>query len=84
MPGLNTEIMQQGIIYMVQTQNLGGQRRSIETTIYSQGLLLLRRSRSYTEILGAPDFEAALEQKMEEAHQEAIRDIRDGKISALA
>lgn len=67
---------------MVQTQDLGPQYRSIETTIYKKGLLLQRRRFDYGPLLGRPDLRNTLADKMESMHGEALRDIRAGKLAS--
>lgn len=80
MPGFNTEIMHKGILYMVQTQDLSPNYTSIETTIYKKGRLVQRRRFDYAELLGNPDFRARRDRLMEELHQKALQDFREGKM----
>ncbi len=69
-------------VYHVQTEDHGGSRHLIETTVYMGGRLIHRRKTSYEELLASPNFsEAALRQQLEEQHKGVIDELRSGALT---
>ena len=79
--GFNTEVKIGSTVYHVQTEDYGGNRHSIETTVYMGGRLIHRRKSSYEELLDSPNFsDAALRQRLEEQHKGVIDELRGGTL----
>jgi len=80
--GFNTEVKIGSTVYHVQTEDYGGNRHEIETTVYMGGRLLHRRKTSYEELLDSPNFsDAALRQRLEEQHKGIIDELRAGTLA---
>ncbi len=80
--GFNTEVKIGSTVYHVQTEDYGGNRHQIETTVYKGGRLIHRRKTSYEELLDSPNFsDAALRQRLEEQHKGIIDELRAGTLA---
>jgi len=80
--GFNTEVKIGSTVYHVQTEDHGGNRHLIETTVYMGGRLIHRRKTSYEELLDSPNFsDAALRQRLEEQHKAIIDELRAGTLT---
>jgi hypothetical protein len=80
--GFNTEVKIGSTVYHVQTEDHGGSRHLIETTVYMGGRLIHRRKTSYEELLDSPNFsDAALRQRLEEQHKGVIDELRSGALT---
>ena len=80
--GFNTEVKIGSTVYHVQTEDHGGSRHLIETTVYMAGRLIHRRKTSYEELLASPNFsDAALRQQLEEQHKGVIDELREGSLT---
>lgn len=80
--GFNTEVKIGATVYHVQTEDHGGNRHLIETTVYMGGRLIHRRKNSYEELLDSPNFsDAALRQRLEEQHKGVIDELRAGSLT---
>jgi hypothetical protein len=80
--GFNTEVKIGNTVYHVQTEDHGGTKHLIETTVYMGGRLIHRRKNSYEELLDSPNFsDAALRQRLEEQHKGVIDELRGGSLT---
>lgn len=83
--GFNTEVKIGSSGYHVQTEDHGGNRHLIETTVYMGGRLIHSRKTSYEELLDSPNFsDAALRQRLEEQHKGIIDELRAGSLAVDA
>ena len=79
--GFNTEVKIGSSVYHVQTEDYGGNKHLIETTVYMGGRLIHRRRGSYEELLDSPHFsDGALRQRLEEQHKGVIDELRAGSL----
>jgi hypothetical protein len=81
--GFNTDVRLGEHVYHVQTEDRGPSRPSIDTAIYDQGRVLLRRSSSYAEFVGTSEFtDEILRQRVEQQHRTIIEELRSGALTA--
>ncbi len=80
--GFNTEVKIGDHVYHVQTEDHGGQKHLLETTVYLGGRLVHRRKVSYEELLESPNFsEADVRGRLEEQHRGVIEELRSGSLT---
>jgi hypothetical protein len=79
--GHNTNVQVGNILFHVQTEDRGFQHPFIDTTVYSEGRVLHRRTTSYYDVLEMDgDHEQVLQKRVEEQHRGVIEEIRDGTL----
>jgi hypothetical protein len=81
--GFNTDVRVGDQVFHVQTEDRGAAYKAIDTAVYQNGRVLLRRSISYR----SPDSPAAfsedeLRQKVENQHRTVIDELRSGALDA--
>jgi hypothetical protein len=80
--GFNTEVKIGNHVYHVQTEDHGGQKHLLETTVYLGGRLVHRRKVSYEELLESPNFsETDVRGRLEEQHRGVIDELRSGSLT---
>jgi hypothetical protein len=80
MSGLSNEILRQGSVVKVQTEDKGPRTPVIESHIYRQGRLLHSRKTSYLPLLGGPDSGLKILRLMKDQHQALLDDIAAGRL----
>jgi hypothetical protein len=81
--GFNTDVGAGDRTFHVQTEDRGPGRPVIDTAVYQNGRVLLRRSTSYEEFARSPEFSAdALRQRVEHQHRTVIEELRTGTLAA--
>jgi hypothetical protein len=79
--GHNTNIALGAVKYHVQTEDAGIASALIDTTVYSGGRVLHRRTNSYLDLLPLnADREEALKLRLDEQHRQVIEEIRSGAL----
>jgi hypothetical protein len=77
--GFNTEIMQEGTVYHVQTEPRKG--AVIETSVYVEGAIIHSLKTSYHELVNTPQYsEEKFRELLEAQHRRVIVQVRGGKI----
>jgi hypothetical protein len=77
--GHNTNVSVGAHKYHVQTEDAGASSALIDTTVYSGGRVLHRRTSNYLDLLPLnADREKALKLRLDEQHRQVLEDIRTG------
>jgi hypothetical protein len=83
--GFNTDIRVGDQIFHVQTEDRGPSHPAIDTAVYQNGRVVLRRSSNYQEFAASPEFAPeGVRQRVEEQHRAVIQDLRSGTITVPA
>ena len=77
--GFNTNVRVADRVYHVQTEDLGEQRRLIDTSVYLEGRVVHRHSSRYEQFPPAND-PAGLRRRVEHQHREVIELLRAGTL----
>ena len=81
--GFNTDVPRGARVFHVQTEDRGPQYHSIDTVVYQNGRILHRRSVSYADFAGSPEFlPDALGQRVENQHRDVVEAVRSGALDA--
>jgi hypothetical protein len=78
--GFNTNVRVADRVFHVQSEDLGEERRIVETTVYLDGRIVHRRSSNYMQLPPANDA-PALRRRVEHQHREVIDLLRAGKLT---
>jgi len=77
--GFNTDISHRDRVLHIQTEDRGPSRPVIDTAVYQNGRVLLRKSLGYGEFTASADFTAEwLRGRVAEHHRSVIEDLRAG------
>lgn len=79
MAGYNSKIEHKGIIFLVQTQDLGRPSNCVESIIYKAGKALAPRKTFYTQHLNSPNLIATINGIIEQQHNAIKEAISAGK-----
>ena len=83
--GFNTDIRVGEQIFHVQTEDRGPSHPVIDTAVYQNGRVLLRRSSNYQEFAASAEFSPeGVRQRVEEQHRAVIQDLRSGTLTVPA
>ena len=81
--GFNTDVQIGSQIYHVQTEDRGPAHPVIDTAVYQNGRVLLRRSSNYQHFVVSEEFNSqGLRERVEEQHRSVIDDLRSGALEA--
>ena len=78
--GFNHNIRFRGKVYHVQTEDGGKDNPQIITHAFQGGAILDSVRTSYADLLGRPDWQADLKDRMKAQHLEEIRRLMSGDI----
>ncbi len=79
--GHNSNVRVGDILFHVQTEDRGFQHPFIDTTVYSEGRVLHRRTTSYYDVLEMDgNREEILQKRVEEQHRSVTEEIREGTL----
>jgi hypothetical protein len=79
--GHNSNVRVGDVLFHVQTEDRGFQHPFIDTTVYSEGRVLHRRTTSYYDLLEMDgNREEILQKRVEEQHRNVIEEIRAGTL----
>jgi|SRR3990172_6321961 len=81
--GYNTNMRYKGKVYHVQTEDSGPDRHTLVTLLYHEGAILGSRKTGYADLLGLPDFEERLREKMKEQHKEMLKGLIGGRFDDI-
>jgi hypothetical protein len=77
--GHNSNVTVGANTFHVQTEDRGTVSAMIDTTVYSRGRVLHRRTKSYSDLLPLnPDREQALKLRLDDQHRTVMEEIRSG------
>ena len=81
--GFNTDVRVGDQLFHVQTEDRGPSRPAIDTAVYQNGRVLLRRSSDYKDFAASPEFNPeGVRQRVEEQHRAIIHELRSGTLGA--
>ncbi len=78
--GFNHNIRFRGKVYHVQTEDGGQENPQIVTHLFHGGVIVDTMRHPYGDLLGLPDWQAALRERMKAQHLEEIRRLLAGEI----
>ena len=79
MAGLNSKIEHGGVIFLVQTQDMGSPYNCVESIIYKSGKALAPKKTFYIQHLDSPDLKAKIDRMIRQQHESILDDITSGK-----
>lgn len=83
--GFNTDVRVGEQVFHVQTEDRGPSHPVIDTAVYQNGRVLLRRSSNYQDFVASSEFSPeGVRQRVEEQHRSIIQELRSGAIGAPA
>jgi hypothetical protein len=83
--GFNTDVRVGDQVFHVQTEDRGPSHPAIDTAVYHNGRVLLRRSSSYQEFAVSAEFTPEeVRQRVESQHRAVIQELRSGTLGAPA
>ena len=81
--GFNTDVTLGDRVFHVQTEDRGPQHPSIDTVVYRNGRILLRKSSNYVEFAASAGFSAEnLKRRVETQHRQVIDSLRSGALDS--
>ena len=83
MPGHNSDIEHNGLMFHVQTQDQGMNAQYIESIVYKSGKVLASRRTYYTNFLHSPTLKDKIHKIINEQHEGVLKDISDGSFDHL-
>jgi hypothetical protein len=78
MPGYNTDIEHNGLMFHVQTQDQGANTQYVESIVYKSGKVLASRRTYYTNFLNSPTLNDKINKIIDEQHEGILKDISEG------
>jgi hypothetical protein len=78
MPGYNSDIEHNGLMFHVQTQDRGRSAHYIESIVYKSGKVLASRRTYYTNFLNNPSLSEKIKEIIDEQHEGILKDITEG------
>jgi hypothetical protein len=81
--GYNTEVSYSGIIYHVQTEDMGVEMKKIITHVYKGGAILLSKKTAYDHLVAGGAEEDKIKALMNDQHKTILRIIQAGKLETL-
>ncbi|MCK4931168.1 MAG: hypothetical protein KAT01_03305 [Candidatus Aminicenantes bacterium] len=83
MPGYNTDIEHNGLMFHVQTQDQGANAQYVESIVYKSGKVLASRRTYYTNFLNSPTLNDKINEIIDEQHEGILKDISEGSFDHL-
>jgi hypothetical protein len=81
--GYNTEIPYGGVIYHVQTEDMGREHNKMITHVFQGGAILLSKKTSYEHLIAEKYDEDRVKSLMNDQHKTILKIIKSGKLEAL-
>lgn len=78
-PGYNTDVRHDGVVFHVQTEDKGASNPFIETLLYVGGQVLAAKRASYANLLAQGKGDKAIVELMEGQHGSMIKAVRQGR-----
>jgi len=83
MPGYNTDIEHKGLMFHVQTQDLGASAQYVESIVYKSGKVLASRRTYYINFLNSATLYDKINEIINEQHEGILKDISEGTFDHL-
>lgn len=83
-PGINTDVTRDGVVYHVQTEDLGAKNPIFLTLVYRSGAVVLRETLDYGHTLATEPSPSLLRALMDAQHRRVTRHVSDGGLEARA
>jgi hypothetical protein len=77
--GFNTDILHDGVVYHVQTEDKGRGNPFIESLIYVGGQVVVTKRDSYEDLLDPDQGDQAIAERMDRQHRVLIAAIKSGR-----
>lgn len=81
-PGFNHNVMHQGQLFHIQTEDRGNKRPEIITHLFIGGNIIDSKRTSYADIVSAENLVEIVREMMEEQHKNMLRDLKNGAYDA--
>jgi hypothetical protein len=82
--GHNNNVSYGGAVYHVQTEDRGAEHPFIDTTVFSNGRALHRRTNSYHDLLPlSPEMERTLQERVDAQHKSTLEEVRSGALNLI-
>src|SRR5579871_1481131 len=79
--GFNSDVRVGEHVYHVQTEDRGPAHPVLDTAVYQNGRVVLRRSSNYSAFAASPEFSPeGLRERVELQHRETMEDLRAGRL----
>lgn len=78
--GYNTDVKHRGTVFHVQTEDKGLPAAWVETLIFVGGMVVVRRKRSYRDLVEGEPSPQVISKALEDQHRAMIAEIRLGKV----
>ena len=82
-PGFNHNIKHKGRVFHVQTEDSGPKNPHIITHLFVGGNIVSSKKTQYADLVGQPDYEAAVKKLMEEQHKQMLRNLVNGAFDTV-
>jgi len=82
-PGFNTDVEYDGVVYHVQTEDKGARTQTIMSLVYDGGTILASKRTSYVDIIEAGLGEDPIAQRLQKQHKLICAAVRSGRINEL-
>ena len=83
MSGCMSEVIREGIIYFIQTQDRGPSFPCIESLVYQGGRILSSRKIDYSQHLSDPRLQDIIRTNMHTLHDDLAREIAGGTYARI-
>ncbi|MBN2432234.1 MAG: hypothetical protein JXQ27_12210 [Acidobacteria bacterium] len=81
--GYNTEIPFGGVIYHVQTEDMGHEQKKMITHVFQGGAILMSKKTSYEHLVAEKYDEERVKSLMNDQHKTILKIIKSGKLETL-
>lgn len=81
--GNNTNIKYNGIIYHVQTEDVGVEKAYFITHLFKNGVILSTKKYQYSDLLEKPDRDQIVRELMQKQHKNMCQELIDGKFDLI-
>ncbi|MDE3169715.1 MAG: hypothetical protein KGL75_06195, partial [Acidobacteriota bacterium] len=81
--GFNTDVRVGDQVFHVQTEDRGPSHPVIDTAVYQNGRVVVRRSSNYADFAASAEFRPeGVRQRVEEQHRSVIQELRAGTLGS--
>lgn len=79
--GLNQNVLYNGTVYHVQTEDGGRSNPVVTTLLFKGGTVLASRRTSYSDILKSDSLDIVVRDLMKEQHASVLKDLKSGLLN---
>ena len=76
--GFNENVMHNGVMYHVQTEDGGKKNPVITTLLFKEGIILSSKRTSYADIIKSDKLEHVVKEIMRDQHGTMLKNLKDG------